>query len=217
MTKLLLAGATGLVGSAALRLLLADERVRQVVAPTRRALPPHAKLLNPIVSSSDIPADAEWWAVDGAICAVGTTRAKSPSVTAYRAIDHDYPLAIAPLVRRSGATRFALTSSVGANPRSWFRYTRTKGELEDGIHHLGFQSLTIVRPGFLGGEREEARPVEQILGSLLRFAAPLLPAGARASPAATVAAMLVRGALAGRPGRHIIGSAEIALTAEGER
>ena len=46
MTKLLLAGATGLVGGEALALSLADERVTQVVAPTRRPLPPHPKLLN---------------------------------------------------------------------------------------------------------------------------------------------------------------------------
>lgn len=216
MAKLLLAGATGLVGAAALKLLLADERVTRVVAPTRRALSPHAKLLNPIVDSTDIPYDADWWAADGAICALGTTRAKSRSAAAYRAIDHDYALAIATRIRRSGAARFALTSSMGADARSRFRYTRTKGELEDAIKRLGFRSLTILRPGFLGGEREEDRPVEQILGRLLRVAAPILPAGARISPASTVAALLVEGALRGSPGRHVIGSAEIAR-AEGPR
>lgn len=217
MTKLLLAGATGLVGTAALKLLLADDRVTRVVAPTRRALPPHVKLLNPIVDSSDIPYDAHWWVADGAICALGTTRAKSPSAAAYRAIDHDYPLAIATQLRKSGATRFALTSSMGANARSRFRYTRTKGELEDAIDRLGFQSLTILRPGFLGGGREEGRPIEQMLSALLRIAAPILPAGARTSPASAVAALLVEGALRGSPGRHVIGSAQIARAAEGRR
>jgi uncharacterized protein YbjT (DUF2867 family) len=214
MTKLLLAGATGLVGAAALKLLLADERVTRVVAPTRRALPPHAKLLNPIVDSTDIPYDADWWEADGAICALGTTRAKSPSAAAYRAIDHDYPLAIAAQVRKSGAARFALTSSMGADARSRFRYTRTKGELEDAVARLGFPSLTILRPGFLGGKREEDRPVEQLLSSLLRIAAPILPPAARTSPASTVAALLVEGALRGGPGRHVIGSAEISRAAE---
>lgn len=217
MTKLLLAGATGLVGAAALKLLLEDERVTRVVAPTRRALPPHAKLLNPIVDSTDIPYDADWWVADGAISALGTTRAKSRSVAAYRAIDYDYALAIATQVRRGGATRFALTSSMGADARSRFRYPRTKGELEDAIDRLGFRSLTILRPGFLGGKREEDRPVERILGPLLRIAAPLLPAGARTSPASTVAALLVEAALRGSPGRHVIGSAEIARAAEGRQ
>lgn len=214
MTKLLLAGATGLVGSAAMKLLLADDRVTEVVAPTRRALSGHKKLLNPIVDSDAIPHDAEWWGVDGAICALGTTRAKAGSAAAFRAIDYDYALAIATQVRKCGATRFALTSSMGADARSWFLYTRTKGELEHAIDRLGFPSLTIVRPGFLGGERAESRPVERIIGPLLRMAGPILPASVRTSPAATVAALLVEGALRGDPGRRVVGSAEIALAVE---
>jgi uncharacterized protein YbjT (DUF2867 family) len=215
MTKLLLAGATGLVGTAALKLLLADARVTRIVAPTRRPLAPHVKLLNPITTIEDLPRDADWWATDSAICALGTTRAKTPDPAAYRAIDHDYALAIAALARNGGATRFALTSSAGADARSWFRYTRTKGELEDAIGGLGFPSLTIVRPGFLGGARGDARPLEQITGSLLRTLAPILPASARISPASTVAALLVEAALAGKPGRHVVPSATIARAARG--
>jgi uncharacterized protein YbjT (DUF2867 family) len=215
MTKLLLAGATGLVGTAALELLLADARVTRVVAPTRRPLAPHAKLLNPITTIDTLPHDADWWATDGAICALGTTRAKTPSAAAYRAIDHDYALTIATLVRKGGAERFALTSSMGADARSWFRYTRTKGELEQAVDRLGFPSLTIVRPGFLGGARDDARPLERITGSLLRAAAPILPAAARISPASTVAALLVEAVLDGAPGRHIVESATIARAAEG--
>lgn len=215
MAKILLAGATGMVGTAALKLLLGDERVAQIVAPTRRPLPPHAKLLNPIANSTDLSHDADWWVTDGAICALGTTRAKTRSAAAYRAIDYDYALAVAMRVRKGGAKCFALTSSMGANARSRFFYTRTKGELEDAIDRLGFPSLTILRPGFLGGERGEHRPLEQIIGPLLRIAAPILPASARISPASTVAALLVEAALHGRPGRHVINSTEIALTAEG--
>ena len=81
MTKLLPAGATGLVGAAALKLLLADDRVTQVMAPMRRALSLHPKLLNSMDSTS-VPYDAGWWAADGAICALGTTRAKSRSAAA---------------------------------------------------------------------------------------------------------------------------------------
>jgi uncharacterized protein YbjT (DUF2867 family) len=215
MTKLLLAGATGLVGMAALELLLADERVSRVIAPTRRPLPPHAKLLNPITTIADLPRDADWWAVDGAICAIGTTRAKTPSDAEYRAIDYDYPLAIATLVRAGGAESFALTSSMGANARSRFTYTRIKGELEEAIDRLGFPSLTIARPGFLGGPRHEHRLMEQTINTLLRIAAPILPPSARINPASRVALLLVEAALGGERGKRIIDSAEIALTADG--
>jgi uncharacterized protein YbjT (DUF2867 family) len=209
MTRILLAGATGLVGSHALKLLLADERVTQVVAPTRRPLEPHAKLLNPIADSVNLPLDADWWAVDGALCALGTTRAQAGSAAAFRAIDYDYALAIATQVHRGGATRFALTSSLGANAHSRLLYPRTKGELEEAVRRLDFESLTIARPGFLGGHRDEIRPMERIMGAILRIAAPVLPAGARISPASRVAALLVEAAIGAAPGVHIITSADI--------
>lgn len=214
MTKVLLAGATGLVGATALQLLLADGRVSRIVAPTRRALPPHPKLLNPIVDSETLPRDADWWSVDSAICALGTTRARAGSAAAFRAIDHDYALAVATRVRDAGAARFALTSSVGASARSRFLYTRTKGELEEAIGRLDFPSLTILRPGLIGGDRVEKRPVEMIASALLRLAGPILPASARISPAPTIAALLVDAALRGMPGRHIVDSATIARAAD---
>lgn len=202
-----------MVGGAALELLLLDARVTRVVAPTRRPLKPHAKLLNPVVDSTDLQPDADWWVNDGAICALGTTRAKARSPEAYRAIDYDYALAVANRVREGGASRFALVTAMGANARSWFSYTRLKGELEEAVERLRFPSLTIVRPGFLGGTRAEHRAFEREINALLRMADPILPASARTSPATTVAELLVEASVAGPPGRHVIGSAAIARAA----
>ncbi|MDI1296303.1 MAG: NAD-dependent dehydratase [bacterium] len=213
MAKILLAGATGLVGGEVLALLLADHRVSHVVAPTRRPLPAHSKLLNPIHDSRDLPSDAPWWAADGAICAIGTTRAKTPSAQAYRAIDFDYALAVATRARRGGAARFAMVTAMGADVRSCFRYGRTKGELEAAVTALGFPSLTIIRPGFLGGVRPDAGPMERIVGRILRMAAPILPMSARISPAATVAAFLVEAAIQGGAGTSVMTSADIACAA----
>jgi uncharacterized protein YbjT (DUF2867 family) len=214
MAKLLLAGATGLVGGHALALALADDRVRQVVAPTRRPLAAHRKLRNPIVDAGALPGDADWWAVDGVACALGTTRAAAGSAAAFRAIDYEYALAFARHARSAGATRFALTSAMGADARSRLLYPRTKGELEEAVRRLDFAALAILRPGFLGGARGEHRPVERLIGALLRVAAPVLPAQARISPAATVAALLVEAAIAGDPGTHVISAADIATAAE---
>jgi hypothetical protein len=49
MKRLLFLGATGLIGQNVLAQALADPSVAQVVAPTRRSLASHLKLLNPIV------------------------------------------------------------------------------------------------------------------------------------------------------------------------
>ena len=63
----LLAGATGLVGRQVLALLLDDPRVKRVVAPTRRPLPPHRKLLDVQLDYEQPPEDASWWAVDAVV------------------------------------------------------------------------------------------------------------------------------------------------------
>ncbi len=203
MTKLLIAGATGLVGKLALERALADERVSRVIAFTRRPIAPNEKLENVVIDFSVMPEKADWWAVDGVIGALGTTRAATSSPDTYRTIDYDYPLAIARHAREHGATRFALVSSLGADPRSRFAYTRLKGELEQALKQRGFPSLTIVRPSVLDGHRERQRPGERRAQVIFRLLAPLLPRRLRISSASAVAAALVEGAVAGAPGVHV--------------
>src|SRR5690606_23303687 len=92
MTRLLLAGATGLVGDITLQRALASPRVQHVVAPTRRPLAAHPKLLNPIIDFDALPDAADWWRVDAVACALGTTIRDAGSQDAFRRVDHDYPL-----------------------------------------------------------------------------------------------------------------------------
>ena len=189
---------------------LADDRVGQVVAPTRRPLTPHPRLHNPLVDFARLPASESWPEVDGVICALGTTRAVAGSAEAFRMVDFVYSLAIAHLARSRGATRLALTSSMGANPRSIFLYLRTKGQLEEALERLGWDSLTIVRPGLLGGDRKERRPGERFAAGLLGTLAPVLPRRLRISPADEVARFLLDGAIAGPEGTHIVEAGRLA-------
>jgi len=75
MTTLFIAGATGLVGGQALALAQADARVTRVIAPTRRPLREHDRVENPRLDALIDGAGPEGWVADGAICALGTTRA----------------------------------------------------------------------------------------------------------------------------------------------
>lgn len=208
--KLLLAGATGLVGRAVLAQALTDPRVAHVVAPTRRPLEPHSKLENPLVDFAALPADAAWWRVDAVVCTLGTTMRMAGSREAFRRVDHDYPLAVARLARAHGATAFALNSSTGASPTTRNFYLRTKGEVEAAIATCGFPSLTFARPGLLGGERTEFRVGERIGLLALRVLAPLLPRRYRISPATRVARALLEAALAAPPGVHVIAAESFA-------
>jgi uncharacterized protein YbjT (DUF2867 family) len=210
MTRILVAGATGLVGHHVIAKALADSRITRLVAPTRRPLEAHAKLDNPLVDFNRLPAEADWWDVDGVVCALGTTRAKAGSDEAFRVVDYDYPLDVARLARKHGASRFALNSSLGADARSKLLYPRTKGEVEEALKAMGFPSLTIVRPGLIGGDRDEFRLGERIAAVVLGIFGPVLPRSYRISPADKIADALIEAAVTGAPGVHLIGSAELA-------
>jgi uncharacterized protein YbjT (DUF2867 family) len=207
--KLLLMGSTGLVGHHVLDFALADRRVDAVVALVRRGLPEHTKLLTQTVDFERLPEDAPWWRVDAVICTLGTTMRTAGSKEAFRRVDHDYPLAVARLTRRHGTPTFVLNSAIGADPSSRFFYNRVKGELERDLATLGFPSLTFVRPGLIGGKREEARPVEQVAALALRFLNPILPRRLRINPAERIAHALVNAAVTARLGTHLVGSAEL--------
>lgn len=207
--KLLLAGATGLVGGHVLTQALGDPRIDAVIAPVRRALPAHAKLLAPTVDFEALPEDATWWAADAAISALGTTIGKAGSQEAFRRVDHDYQLAVAKLASRHGTPVFVLNSALGADPASRIFYNRVKGELERDLAGLDFASLTFVRPGLIGGERQESRPAERAALALLGILDPLLPRAWRINPAECIAAAMVEAAIAAKPGTHVIGSAEL--------
>ena len=203
--KLLLAGASGLVGGHLLRLALADARITQVIAPVRHALSTtHPKLLAPVVDYDALPEDAPWWQADAVVCALGTTMKAAGSQAAFRKVDHDYPLAVARCARAHGTPTYVLNSASGANAQSRFFYNRVKGELEQALAGMGFTSLTSARPGLIGGERRESRPAERAALLALTALGPLLPRRWRICPAQTIARAMLDAALQARAGVHVL-------------
>ena len=69
-------------------MVLADPRVSDVIALTRRALnvpsPSRVRLRNPVVDFDALPETAEVWAADSVICTLGTTRKLAGSEAAFR-------------------------------------------------------------------------------------------------------------------------------------
>ncbi|QJD60388.1 NAD(P)H-binding protein [Pseudomonas sp. gcc21] len=204
--KLLLVGASGLVGSHVLRRALADERISEVVTPSRRPLDEHAKLRAPVVDFENLPADADWWLADAVICALGTTMKLAGSREAFRRVDHDYPLNVAKLARQHGTQTYVLNSAIGADADSRVFYNRVKGEVERDLAGCGFASLTFVRPGLISGQRREFRLGERTAECVLKALAPVLPRKMRVNPAENIARALLEAAIAGQPGLHLIRS-----------
>jgi len=195
MFRLLIVGATGLVGSKALDMALRDSRVGHVVVISRRPVKTHPKLENHVVDFDALPSEAPYYRVDAALCALGTTRRQATSKEHYDRIDVDYPLAIATKVKSCGATSFALVSSSGASANSPFSYLARKARIETSLTQLNFSSLTIVRPSFITGERENDRPTEKILSSIMNTLEPLIPQRFRSVSADRIAKTMLEAVL----------------------
>lgn len=207
---LIILGATGLVGQQALQLALAHPEVARIIAPTRRPLPAHDKLENPIVDFAQLPIDAPWWKADAVICALGTTLRLAGSAEAFYRVDHDFVLAAALAARQAGTPNFALNSSLGARPDGSSFYLRVKGETENDLIALGFPSLTIVRPSLLdGGPRPDKRRGEQIALWVSKLLGPLLPRRIRPVSTKAVASALLQASLGTTTGVKIIESEQL--------
>jgi uncharacterized protein YbjT (DUF2867 family) len=201
--KVLILGATGLVGRDALAQVLARPAVTQVIAPTRKPLPKQDKLINPVTPMLELLLpEVTGWGPDAAICATGTTIKKAGSKEAFRSVDHDLPLSFARLAHQASTQNFALVSAIGASADSSFFYAKVKGELERDVREVGFWSLTILRPSMIEGERDEVRFAENLVLKLSHFLAPILPKRFHVNPALKIAQVLVDVVVAGEPGCH---------------
>lgn len=191
--RVLLAGASGLVGRDILRGLLADDTVRAVHVLARRTLgASHPKLTVHLVDFAQLPPLPP---LDELYLALGTTIRVAGSQAAFRAVDLDANLTLARAGLAAGARRLGLVSAMGADARSRFFYNRIKGELEDALQGLGFDALVLARPALLIGERaalgQPARRGEQIGAAVAGMVTFLIPRRYRPIAAADVAAALL--------------------------
>ncbi|MFT3816776.1 MAG: nucleoside-diphosphate sugar epimerase [Rubrivivax sp.] len=191
--RVLIAGATGLIGRELLDGLLADRTVAEVYSlGRRRPAERHPKLHARQVDFGALPALPP---IDEVYLALGTTIKAAGSQAAFRALDFDANLAVARAALAAGARRAGLVSAMGASAASTVFYSRVKGELEDALAALGFDALVIARPSLLVGDRaslgQPERRGEHIGLALSRALGPLVPAAYRPIQAARVARALL--------------------------
>lgn len=209
--RVLLAGASGLVGRCLLERLLGDPTVATVQVLARRPLPrQHAKLVfRQVDFATPMPLLDP---VDEVYLALGTTIKVAGSQDAFRAVDFDANLAVARAAQRAGARRCGLVSAMGANARSGVFYSRVKGELEAALADLPWQALVIARPSLLVGDRRQLGQPQrrgEVIGEAIgRLLGPLVPGNYRPIMADQVAAALLR-AVPGGSGQRVLPSGQM--------
>ncbi|MGZ8557118.1 MAG: NAD(P)H-binding protein [Chitinophagaceae bacterium] len=117
---------------------------------------------------------------DTIFCCIGTTQKNvKGDRDQYRKIDFDIPLNAARFGKEAGCEKFIIVSSVGANSKSRTFYLKLKGELEDAIHAVGLDTVHILQPSMLLGERKEQRTGESLLQGSMKLFSGLLFGGMR--------------------------------------
>jgi uncharacterized protein YbjT (DUF2867 family) len=213
----LLAGASGLVGRQLLGLLSQSPRYRAVHSLVRRATPALAqngKLHELVVGFDALPTLPH---CDDVYIALGTTIKVAGSEAAFRRVDYDYVLGVAEAGRAAGATRLGVVSALGADATSRVFYNRVKGEMEQSVLALGYESVVIARPSLLLGDREAlgqpTRAGEVWASRLLGPVSGLIPSSFRPVSAHDVAATLLARVLEGARGNHFVASRELHVRA----
>ncbi|MFK7700815.1 oxidoreductase [Pseudomonas caspiana] len=201
---ILLAGATGLTGEHLLDRLLNEPTISRVLAPTRRPVPEHSHLENPVGELSGLLPGLSGQ-VDIAFCCLGTTIKQAGSQEAFKAVDLDLVVAFAKRARELGARHLLVISAINADTRSSVFYTRIKGEMEQALIAQDWPQLTIARPSLLVGNRSEQRLAEQLAAPLAK----LIPGKYGAIEACTLGRALWRLALEEQSGVRIVESDEL--------
>jgi uncharacterized protein YbjT (DUF2867 family) len=213
MAKAVIIGASGLVGSHLLHILLQNPAYKEVTILVRHKLAiTNAKLIQVEVDFEKLDDYAAHINGHALFCSLGSTRKKTADQSIYRKIDHDYPVRLAEIALKNKMAQYHLVSALGADAGASNFYRKMKGETENDIKAVGLRCLHIYRPSLLTGERNEKRTEEKIASIIMRFLNPLLLGSLkpyRSIPAATVAMAMYKQSLLHQDGVFIHRSDQI--------
>jgi uncharacterized protein YbjT (DUF2867 family) len=215
--KAVVAGASGLIGSSLLDILLNAPEYDEVLILVRKELPlNHKKLVQLVIDFDHLDNHAASITGHAIFCCLGSTKKKTPDLAIYRKIDYEYPLELAKLAKKNGVKQYHLISALGADAASSNFYTKMKGEIEDAIGKVGLNCLQIYEPSILTGDRKESRPMERFAIGVMKLIDPLLIGSLkkyRSIPAKTVAKALFNQSLKNEEGIFVHPSDKIKLLA----
>jgi len=192
-----------------LELLLEDNSYSKVIALSRKPLSiSHPKLENVIVEASELKNHRSLKA-DDVFCCLGTTIKQAKTREAFRKIDFDYPVQLAELLKNNGANQFLLITALGADKNSTIFYNKVKGEVEDAVGAIGYNTFHIFRPSLLIGPRKEHRAGEDAAKVFYKIFVFLIPAKFKGIESIKVARAMISFARENKPGKFIHESGEL--------
>ena len=173
--QVILVGASGLIGSNLLSLLIESDEISQILLLVRKPLKvSDHKVQELIVNFDELEKFRSEIMGDIIYSCLGTTKAANPDTDQYRKIDLEYPLKLAEIGVKNGISQFHLVSSLCANHTASNSYLKLKGELEKELKQASILSLHIYQPTLLTGNRRESRTLEKLATSAFKLIDQLL-------------------------------------------
>ena len=170
MKTALVVGATGAVGKALVYQLIEDKSYARILVLSRKPLTIKHHKLSVVMVNFDTLADySEQMAADDVFCCLGTTIKVAGSKAAFYKIDHDYVVDVARICKQKGAQQFILVTAMGADVNSAIFYNKVKGEVEQHIADLRYDTFITVRPSLLLTNRSEFRFGEWMAQVMMKY------------------------------------------------
>ena len=168
--EVIVIGASGLIGNQLVRSLLQENSISKVKVFVRKPIGINdSKLSETIVNFDNLATYKSEFTGDALFLCIGTTRKKTPDLNDYRKIDFGINIDSAKLAKENNVPQVHLISSIGADSKAANFYLKLKGEIEEALIALKFESTFIYRPSILIGARNESRPMESISQKLMPF------------------------------------------------
>ena len=174
MKTALLFGATGLVGSHLLNLLISNNNYSKIKVFVRSSIElNHQKIEIIQTDFNNLKNHKEEIKGDDCFFCIGTTKKNSPDKNEYKRVELEVPKQVAQIAKSNLVNSFVFVSSGYADPKSSGDYLKFKGLVEEELKRLNFSKLGIMRPSFLLGNRQEKRVGEKIGIFVFKLLSPL--------------------------------------------
>ena len=174
MKTALLFGATGLVGSHLLNLLIINNNYSKIKVFVRSSIELNDPKIEIIQTDfNNLKNHREDIKGDDCFFCIGTTKKNSPDKNEYKRVELEVPKQVAQIAKSNLVNSFVFVSSGYADPKSSGDYLKFKGLVEEELKRLNFSKLGIMRPSFLLGNRQEKRVGEKIGIFVFKLLSPL--------------------------------------------